>query len=64
MLQGPGNDIIEATMKILGKEIWDKFVRELRVTPSNTGAGGKYNGQDLKTFPLPREPPEARRLDP
>ena len=40
-------------MKILGKEIWDKFVRELRVTPSNTGAGGKYNGQDLKTFLRP-----------
>ena len=40
-------------MRILGKEIWDNFVRELKVTPSNTGAGGKYNGQDLKTFLRP-----------
>ena len=37
-------------MKLLGKEIWDQHVKELRLTPSNAAAGGKYNGQDLKIF--------------
>ena len=40
-------------MKLLGKEIWDQHVKELRLTPSNAAAGGKYNGQDLKVFLRP-----------
>ena len=34
-----------------GKEIRD--LRELRLTPSNAAAGGKYNGEDLKIFLCP-----------
>ena len=37
-------------MRLLGKETWDQHIKELRLTPSNAGAGGKYNGQDLKIF--------------
>ena len=30
-------------MRLLGKETWDQYIKELRLTPSNAGAGGKYN---------------------
>ena len=48
-------------MKLLGKEIWDQHVKELRLTPSNAAAGGKYNGQDLKNI-LKHENLEKLRL--
>ena len=34
----------------MGKETWDLFIKEIKLTPSQAGAGGKYNGQDLKIF--------------
>ena len=50
MFLGPGNDIVEAIEVLIGKETWDLYVKELKLTPSRAGAGGKYNGQDLKIF--------------
>ena len=34
----------------MGKETWDLFIKEIKLTPSHAGAGGTYNGQDLKIF--------------
>ena len=34
----------------MGKETWDLFIKEIKLTPSRAGAGGTYNGQDLKIF--------------
>ena len=39
---------------MIGEAEWDIFVRDTKMTPSNAAAGGKYNGQDLKKFLLPK----------
>ena len=53
LFPGPGNDIIEAVIAVIGKDAWDKFLRDAKLTPSNAGSGGKFNGQDLDKFLLP-----------
>ena len=44
---------MEVIQNLIGMDEWDKFIRELNLTPSHAGAGGKFNGQDLKMFLRP-----------
>ena len=52
-LIGPGNDIVEIVEKMMGKEEWNQHLREIKLSPSHAGAGGTYNGQDLKAIIRP-----------
>ena len=45
---------MEVIENLIGKENWDQFIKDIKLTPAKAGAGGKFNGQDLKVFLLPQ----------
>ena len=49
-LIGPGNDIVEVVEKMMGKQRWCEHLKDIKLSPSHAGAGGTYNGQDLKAI--------------
>ena len=45
---------MEVVENLIGKENWDQFIKDIKLTPSKAGAGGTFNGHDLKVFLLPQ----------